>query len=66
MHQKFSKCEVKAAQFWNFTILLPLKFYVKSNFGELKWSKMLFLAILEGLNFDLGKFEPFFKSMIQS
>ena len=32
MLQKFSKCEVKAAWCVNFTILLPLKFYVKSNF----------------------------------
>ena len=40
MLQIFSNCEVKAAQCGNFTILLPLKFYVKSNFGELSRSKM--------------------------
>ena len=49
--QKFSKCEVKAAWCGNLLILLPLKFYVKSNFGELKGSKIWFLAILEGLKF---------------
>ena len=38
MFQKFSKCEVKAAWGRNFTIVLPPKFYVKSNFGELKRS----------------------------
>ena len=32
MLQKFSKCEVKAALCGNFTILLPHKLYVKSNF----------------------------------
>ena len=59
MLQKFSKCEVKAAWCGNFTILLPLKFYVKSSFGELKRSKMGFLAILDGLNFDFCKFVQF-------
>ena len=34
MLQKFLKCEVKAAWCGNFTILLPLKFYVKSNFKK--------------------------------
>ena len=38
MLQKFSKREVKAAQYGNFTILLQLKFYVKSNFGEMEES----------------------------
>ena len=45
------KCEVKAAWCGNFTTLLPFKFNVKSNFGELKQSSMWFLAILEGQNF---------------
>ena len=49
MLQKFSKCEVKAAWCGIFPILLPLRFCVKSNFGELKRS------ILVGLNFDFGK-----------
>ena len=39
MLQKLSKCEVKAARCGNFTICLPLRFYVKSNFGEFKQSK---------------------------
>ena len=46
----------------NFSILLPLKFYVKSSFVELKRSKMWLLAILGGLNFDFGKFEQFFNA----
>ena len=37
--QKLSKCEVKAWLCWNLTILLALRLYVKSNFGEIKWSK---------------------------
>ena len=56
----FLNCEVKATWCGNFTILLPLKFYVKSNFGELKQLKLGFLAILERLNFDFGKFVKFF------
>ena len=39
MLQKLSKCEVKAWLCWNLIILLPLRFYVKSNFGEFKRSK---------------------------
>ena len=35
MLQKLSKHEVKAARFGNFTICLPLRFYVKSKFGEI-------------------------------
>ena len=34
MLQKPSKCEVKAKQYGYFSNLLPLRFYVKSNFGE--------------------------------
>ena len=41
---------------------MPFKSYVKSNFGELKQSKCDFLAILEGLNFDFGKFVQFFNA----
>ena len=52
MLQKLSKWEVEAAFFRNFRNLLPLKFYVKLNFGEFKWSKMAFLALSEVLNFD--------------
>ena len=39
MLQKLSKCEVKAWLCWNMITLLPLQFYVKSNFSEFKWSK---------------------------
>ena len=59
MLQKLSKCEDKAAGFGNFTVCLPLRFYVKSNFGEFKWSKISFLAFLEVLNFNFSEFEPF-------
>ena len=37
-------------------ILLPLRFYVKSNLSEFNFA-MSFLAISEVLNFDFGKFE---------
>ena len=62
MLQKLTKCEVKAAQCGNFTICLPLRFYVKSDFSEFKQSKMSFLALFEALNFDFSKIEPFLKS----
>ena len=67
MVQKLSKCEDKAALALGSkmcTICLPLRFYVKSNFGEFKRSKMSFLALLEVLNFNFSKFEPFLKSQI--
>ena len=44
-----------------FTICLPLRFYVKSNFGE---SKQSFLTLLKVLKFDFNKFEPLFKYKI--
>ena len=37
--QKLSKCEVKAWLCWNLIILPPLRFCVKSHFGEFKRSK---------------------------
>ena len=52
MLQKFSKCEVKAAWCGNFTILLPLKFYVKSNFGKIRISKNATLTVLEIFDFE--------------
>ena len=64
MLQKLLKCEVKAAWYDNYTIWLTPKFYVKSNFGEFKWSKMSFWALSEVLNFNFSKFEPFCKSQI--
>ena len=39
MLKKLSNCEVKAWLCWNLMILPPLRFYVKSNFGEFKRSK---------------------------
>ena len=42
---------------WKSYNLLPPRFYVKSNFGEFKQSKMSFLVILEALNFDFSKFK---------
>ena len=39
MLQKLSKCEVKARLCWNLIMLPPLRFCVKSNFGEFKQSK---------------------------
>ena len=38
LSHKISKCEVKAWLCWNLIILLPLRFYVKSHFGEFKQS----------------------------
>ena len=62
MLQKLSKCEVKAARCENFAICRPLRFCVESNFGEFKYTKIVFLAFSEPLNFDFMKFEPLFKS----
>ena len=56
MLQNLSKCEVKAWLFWNLIILLPLRFYVKCNVGEIKQSKNIILAILEVINFDFSIF----------
>ena len=54
MLQKLSKCDVRAWLCWNLTILQPLRFYVKSNFGEFKQSIIsVILQILETLNFEL-------------
>ena len=39
MLQKLSKCEVKAVLCGYFTICLPLRFYMKSNFDEFKQPK---------------------------
>ena len=44
MLQKLSKCEVKVAQYGHFSNLLPLRCYVKSNFGELTRSKNVIFA----------------------
>ena len=39
MLQKLSKCEVKTWLCWNLILLPPLRFYVKSYFGEFRRSK---------------------------
>ena len=41
MLQKLSKCEVKAWLCWSLIILPSLRFYVKSNFGKFKLSKIV-------------------------
>ena len=56
MLQKLSKCEVKAWLCYNLIILPPLRFYVKSNFGEFKRSQDVIWPILEVLNFDFITF----------
>ena len=52
--QKLSKCEIKAWLCSNLIILLPIRFYVKSNFGKFNLSKNVILTIfsnrLEGRN----------------
>ena len=48
----------------NFMILLPLRFYFKSNFGKLKRQKMSFMAILDLLNFDFDEVLQVFKDKI--
>ena len=53
MLQKVSKCEVKPWLCWNLIILLPLWFYVKTNFGEVQQSKnVIFVNSTEFLNFE--------------
>ena len=42
MLQNRSKSEVKASQCGNLKVLLPLRFYVKSSFGEIFRSKISF------------------------
>ena len=51
MLQKLSKCKVKASLYWNLIILLPLRFYMKSNFGEFKWCKNVIFANFRGSEF---------------
>ena len=46
MLQKFSKCELKAAWYGNSTILMPLKFCVKSYFGKIRKSKKAIPTVL--------------------
>ena len=55
MLQKLSKCEVKAWLCWNLIILPPLLFWVKSNFGKLKWSKNVIFGNLRLRTLNFGK-----------
>ena len=64
MLQKLSKCEVKAWLCWNLIILLPLWFYVKSNFGEFKWSKNIIFSNFRGSEFSFCYIWASFKSQI--
>ena len=48
MLQKFSKCEVKAWLCWNLIILPPLRFCVKSHFGDFKQSKNVIYGNFRG------------------
>ena len=45
------KLRVKTAQCWNSTTCLPLRFYVKSNFGEFKQSKNVIFGTFRGSEF---------------
>ena len=56
MLQKFSKYEVKAVWCGNFTILLPLKFHVKSSFGKNRMSKNAILIVLETFTLNFSHF----------
>ena len=49
--QKLSKCEVNAAWCKNFTVCLPLRLYMKSNFGEFKRSKNVIFGTFRGSEF---------------
>ena len=51
MLKKLSKCEVKAGLCWNLMISRPLQFYMKSNFGEFKWSKNVIFGDFRGSDF---------------
>ena len=56
MLQKLSKCEVKDWLCWKI-ILLPLQFYVKSNFGQFKQSKnVIFGNFRDSVLWIFGKF----------
>ena len=49
--QKLSKCEFKAWLCWYLIILPPLRFCVKSNFGEFKQSKNVIFGNFRGSQF---------------
>jgi len=65
MLQKLSKCEVKAWLCWNLIILPPIRFYVKSNFGEFKLFKNVFwVSNVKGSEFWFWYIWATFKSPI--
>ena len=43
---------IRTAQYGNFRIFMPFRFYVKSILANFRWSKTAILAFLEALNFD--------------
>ena len=51
MLQKIFKDEVRASLCGNFTISLTLRFHVKSNFTEFKWSKNVIIGNCRGSEF---------------
>ena len=52
MLQKISKCEVKAWPCWNLMILPPLRFCMKSHFGQFKLSKNVVFGNFRGFEFS--------------
>ena len=62
MLQILSKCEVKAVQCANFTILVPLRLSVTSILTDFKVSKTAVLTNLEALNFNFSEFVQFLKA----
>ena len=57
MLQRVSKCEVKTWLCWNLILLLPLRFYMKSNFGAFKRSKnVIFGNFRDSELWSFGKF----------
>ena len=48
---KLSKYEVKVWLCWNLIMLPPLQFCMKSNFGEIKWSKNVIFGNFRGSEF---------------
>ena len=64
MLQKLSKCEVRAWLCRNMIILPSLRFHVKSNFGEFKWSKNVNFDYFRGFsNFEQLSSPKFTKNL---
>ena len=62
MLQKLSKYEVKVLTLLKLVILLPLRFYVKSNYGEFKWSKNVVFDNSRGSELGTDKMLKFTKN----